>query len=301
MLDRILVPLDGSATAEAVLPQVKRLLKRKDTEVVLLRIVDLQPISEMEFGTVIGMLMDDATKYASALEARLAADGVRVRSIVRNGTVAGTILDVADEVKATMIAMSTHGRSGVARWALGSVAEKVVRAGSVPVLLLRSFEDGKAVDAGERRIAKILVPIDGSRASIDAVPAAIAFAKLFDSRAVVLTIEEIAGINPPATFSGSTVERPAAAPAMPKDPTAEDLVRFASLSFAAEGIPTTLLRVSGEPAAEILHQSATQDADLIAMTTHGRSGPARWVLGSVAEKVLRGADVPVLLVKSRRK
>jgi nucleotide-binding universal stress UspA family protein len=301
MNDRIVVPLDGSQLAESILVRIRPLLRREGSEIVLVRAVELPPAGEADAGRIAALLAEDAQHYVKAMEKRLGDIGLRARSVIRVGGAAGVILDAAAEVKATMIAMTTHGRSGLARWFLGSVAEKVLRASDVPVLLLRSFQGGlqgtgQPAPVVEEAFDRILVPIDGSRSSLAILPEAISIAKRLGSRVFLVSVEE-QGFHV-GGFSGKLVDRPATRPELPKEPTAEDLARFAEQSFAAEGIPTTSFALAGNPAVRLLDFAREQKATLIAMSTHGRSGPSRWVLGSVTEKVLRAADVPMLIVRS---
>ncbi len=143
MYSKILVPVDGSALAEAVLPHVKALTTLSHAGVVLLR-VTLIPAAEFTYpapmipSDLISDMEAQASAYLATLRARLEREGLVVETIHRQGPVAETILEVAHEVGADLIAMSTHGRSGVQRWLLGSTADRVVNHASIPVLMVRS-------------------------------------------------------------------------------------------------------------------------------------------------------------------
>ena len=142
MYRKILVPLDGSELAEAVLPHVERLAKDNDAEIVLLRVA-VNPAFEFAVSDpaiasqVVSDMEAQSRQYIATMVAKLKEKGFKVSSDVVEGGVADAILREADERGADIIAMSTHGRSGVARWLIGSVADKVVRASKVPVLLVR--------------------------------------------------------------------------------------------------------------------------------------------------------------------
>jgi nucleotide-binding universal stress UspA family protein len=286
MIERILIPLDGSETAEAILPQVKRVLKRHDAEVILLRIASVYAIADIETPMAVVDLMDEAKSYVEKTARKLEADGVRARGLVGEGPVAATILDVAAKERASLIAMSTHGRTGLSRFVFGSVAEKVVRASDIPVLLVRSFEPAgegwtSTVATGERPFHNILIPVDGSDPSLQVLPIVKEFARPLDARATVTNVLE-------ERNDGS---RWASAKASITDAVEE-------LNKAA--IPASFLIRKGDPATEILNVCRDQSMDLIAMSTHGRSGPSRWVFGSVTEKVLRASTAPMLIVRSRK-
>jgi nucleotide-binding universal stress UspA family protein len=144
MYERVLVPLDGSEVAEAILPFAEQVAGPLDAEVVLLRVIE--PLSPTELVASAGvvapdtfMLRDmDAKQYLSEVQRRLSKKGLRVRTQVANGPPAKEILVAAQAISADLIAMVTHGRSGLGRVLLGSVAEAVLRASPVPVLLIRN-------------------------------------------------------------------------------------------------------------------------------------------------------------------
>lgn len=141
MYKKILVPLDGSALAEAVLLHVKA-LAQPETEVALLRVA-LYPTYDYVFSspavaaTLTEEIENESEKYLREMSALLQAQGLKTSIAVTGGPVADAILDYADAIGADLIAMSTHGRSGVARWLIGSVADRVVRGSPMPVLLIR--------------------------------------------------------------------------------------------------------------------------------------------------------------------
>ena len=142
MYNKILVPLDGSALAEAVLPHAQALATSEEAEIILLR-VSADPAAEFSFSdpslasSLIEGLEAESLTYLQSIRARLQRAGLRSSFLIRQGAIAETILRVADEVKADIIAMSTHGRSGVSRWLLGSIANRVVNHSPIPVLLIR--------------------------------------------------------------------------------------------------------------------------------------------------------------------
>ncbi len=143
MYKKVLVPLDGSRTAEGVLPHARALAYSEDAEIVLLRVA-ANPALEFSFSdpataqSVVKDLEAQSRQYIAGVESKLKADGYRVTGVIYGGSAADTILRVADEMGADAIAMSTHGHTGPARWLLGSVANKVMRNSRVPVMLIRS-------------------------------------------------------------------------------------------------------------------------------------------------------------------
>lgn len=277
MIERILVPLDGSELAAQILAQVRRILFFKDAQVILVRAVPEPRGVEGDTVEFPQVLMSQATKYLDELARELTAQGARVQAIVRQGYPAQVILDVAAEEKATLIAMSTHGRTGIDRWTFGSVTEKILRASRIPVLAVHSFEGRKKVGPAELAFEKILVPISTSELSLEVVAPALEFARLFGSHVVLLNV-----------CNGMECTIP-----VPQ-------ITEAFARFREAGVSVEPLMKQGDPAAEILDTCRGQKAGLIAMTTHGRTGPSRWMLGSVTEKVLRNSVVPLLVVRPQK-
>jgi nucleotide-binding universal stress UspA family protein len=276
MFERILVPLDGSERAEAVLGQIDPILRSEDAEIILFRAVE--PWTDgysPNWETTQSMQLkfeEESRAYLSKIENRLRDQGARVRSLLGQAPAADSILRAASQEGASLIAMSTHGRTGLARWVFGSVAEKILRTSPIPLFLVRSLNtDSK----GGHLPKKILVPIDAADPSLDVVPCAVEIARLFGARVILLNVCE---------------DHPQCSVAVPQMTRADE-------QFRKAGVSSEPVMRKGDPASEILDACEEQGADLIALATHGRSGVSRWVLGSVAEKVLRNAIVPLLVVR----
>jgi nucleotide-binding universal stress UspA family protein len=303
MFERILIPLDGSRRAELILGQVARILRRKDSEVLLLRVVEVP--SDVRLGhspramcRACELERAEARQYIRDLVRKLEGRGVNVRGSVAEGPAAATILEQAKLERATLIAMTTHGRGGVSRWLVGSVAEKVARASTVPLLLIRSFRptplgDLQSAPPEELPFRMILVPTDGSPAASRAIGPAAELAELFDAGVTVLHVE----VPLPVLGTGEM----GMTPAFRQTPSEKDPATAAPAGrLAGHGLAVRRRTVLGYPAEAILDLAHAEEVDLIAMATHGRSGFSRWFLGSVAERVLRHAAVPLLLVRAGR-
>jgi len=304
MFERILVPLDGSPRAELILSQVGRILKREDSEILLLRIIDVpQAVGRVDLHYLQQVDREEAQKYVHDVARRFAAKGTKVHGRIAEGYPPDVILDTARAEGATMIAMSTHGRSGPLRWTLGSVAEKVARAADVPLLLVRSFRRSAKGDLEpqvpeELPFKRLLVAMDGSPTSMSIVTPAEKFAQLYGSEVL------IAHVRPPFVAPGPVLPgMEAGLPILQPDPLPADkdpATEKAAERFGHSGLKTRRFTVEGEPASEILALGAKENADLIALGTHGRRGFTRWALGSVAERILRHAEVPLLLVRGSK-
>jgi nucleotide-binding universal stress UspA family protein len=141
MYKKILVPLDGSPLAEAVLPHADALAKSEGAEIVLKRVA-VTPAryifahNPAEGNNIIHIIEKETEDYMKAEVAKLQDEGVKVTGITREGAASEMILEAAEDTHADMIAMATHGYSGVQRWLMGSVADRVVRYSHIPVMLI---------------------------------------------------------------------------------------------------------------------------------------------------------------------
>ncbi len=285
MLERIIVPLDGSLTAEAVLPFVRRFLHRTDSEIILVRAVIPAPVENAIM--IADAALGAARAYLREVHERLDREGVRVKSIVHAGSAIGVILDAVEEERATMVAMATHGATGLKRILLGSVAEAVLRKSPVPVFVVRPFwtaEGAVPDDLETRPVRNILLPVDGSDLAELAVPPALEIADLFEARVLLLRVIE------PRKDSDEAHEIEEA----------REHLQGISREFERKGVRTHLIVEKGEAVDEILKTLRFHEADLAVMTTHGRSGLSRLVTGSVTEHVLRRASVPLLVVRAAK-
>ncbi len=268
MFDRVLVPLDGSPRAENALPPLSWLADRPALEILLLQACPLRPVAAFEAAPLMPTGLDEARTYLEAVAARLRNDGFRVRPLLREGEAAESILDAAAEEKASLIVMATHGRSGLARFVFGSVAEKILRASNVPVLVFPAFEPARR-EAPRR----ILVPLEGEEAAHGLVAPLTELSRRGRAHVTLLHVAD-----EPVT------EAP--------------FLQAVAASLAAEGVEGAAALRHGDPAAQILESARELRADLLAMSTHGRRGPSRWVFGSVTEKVLRAARTPLLVLRN---
>jgi nucleotide-binding universal stress UspA family protein len=293
----ILVPLDGSPLAEQALPYAQALLAPGAAMTLLGVVEETEPIPTLwepplvPLEDVRGMLEQQVYDDLARAEATLQGERSSVRLLVARGDPADQIVRVATERQVELIAMSTHGRGALGRWIFGSVADRVARSATVPVLLVRP-NPGKPRPAAIRRV---VVPLDGSALAEEALPTAQALAIRLNIPLHLITAIDIMRLIPPAF-----------GPVVAFDPEVyqETLSQLesgaaATLAEASERMQDAGLHISSQvvqssPFAAIA--DAVQDGDLIVMTSHGRGGVRRWVLGSVAEKLVREAPAPVILV-----
>jgi nucleotide-binding universal stress UspA family protein len=209
-----------------------------------------------------------------------------VTAEVCSGCPAETIVQVAAERRSDLIVMATHGYRGVTRWMLGSVADKVVQAATVPVLLVR----GAAPP--EYRIRRLMVPLDGPTIARQALPCAIDLAQR--CHAEVDLLQAI----PPTIEAYPYISLPASVRELLHMQALHELREVAD-DLRQHGLTATPLVAEGYAAEVIVETAAQRHVDLIVMATHGYSGIKRWSLGSVADKVAHAAMTPLVLVRTQ--
>ncbi len=234
------------------------------------------------------LLRDHAESYLDAQAMSLRTGGGEVQTQVQIGAPTETIVSVAEQIHADLIAMATHGYAGLKRWTHGSVADDVLHRTTTPVLIV----PGGAAPAREPSLSRILLPLDGSELAKQALPLATELAA--QAHAQLILFQAIA---PPL---GGTIG--ARIPA--EDQTTLRMQAHAELRALAGELRPYDIRiktvvVAGAAAEEIVVAAAQYQADLIVMATHGYSGIKRWALGSVADRLLHTTPTPLLLVRAR--
>ena len=304
MATRILVPLDGSSLAEQALACAMTLAQRLPAELVLLRAIWIPPDlleildeSTVELNAIVTELEAEAHDYLGALVDQLTDTGLTTRHVVRRGPAAEAILDYVGQVDIDQIVMATHGYSGIKRWTHGSVAERVLQAAHVPLLLVRVGEQDLTSDWQQAaRCRRILVPLDGSSMAEQILPTVISVAQAMSGELILLRV-------PVAHVSGWIVGEWYLLAQDVLDAAEEDAQAYLS-SVASrleeQGLDVAMATSIGPVASCIVEYAETHQVDLIAMCTHGRTGLARWALGSVADRVLRAGGKPILLVRAHR-
>ncbi len=299
MYEAILVPLDGSKTAEKVLPYARYLAGKFKVPVELLAVVDVVEIAshmtseKVHFlDTIIEDAVQHSTTYLRGVATTIA--GTNVRCSVEKGRAEDTIIEKAATDKTMLITMATHGRSGLNRFLLGSIAEKVLRGTVNPLLLIRA---GDEKSQGEAMLKSIIVPLDGSELAEAVLPIVADMAKKLD-----LEIELFRTYHVPYNvYSGDeglyAVNYEELLAGL-RDEAAEYLEKKAADLKRLGVAKVQCVTKEGLAADEIISLGRKTPDNLIAMSSHGRSGVRRWVLGSVTELVVRHSGDPVLVIRS---
>jgi nucleotide-binding universal stress UspA family protein len=290
---RILVPLDGSVLAEQVLSHLQRLVSPAVTTVVLVNVIESMRYTgatpRYAPPNIYASLRSSAERYVVGQQERLQAAGFGVETYVIEGDPATRILHVATTANVDLIAMTTHGRSGFIRWALGSVAERIIRETQLPVFLVR-----ETTALPGDRLRRILVPLDGSALAEQALPEAVALAKATGAELMLLqVIQPLDDRNEELLFKDAAEAK--AVFAEWRMNVASYLQQLAQ-SIQAEGVNCLCKAELGDVVSTIIDTAASEEVDLLVMSTHGRTGLSRWVYGSVANKVLRGVACPLLVI-----
>jgi nucleotide-binding universal stress UspA family protein len=297
MFTRLLVTLDGSATAEQILPYARMMARAFKLPVELLTVVDAAGmLTSVErarrFDELIRTATRDADQYLQKVAKRFA--GSRVKRTVEQGSAAEAITDRAAADKSTLIAMTTHGRSGLNRWLLGSVAEKVLRATTNPLLLVRASPQGTA--DGEATLDSVVVPLDGSALADQVLPVVAQLAKKLG----VETFLFRAYSNPYSAFISGGGHYAVDVDELLSDirERARQYLEEKMAQLRKQGVEeVSYLIAEGDAADQIVAMARDTPDSLIVICSHGQSGMRRWVMGSVTEAVVRQSNSPVLVLR----
>jgi nucleotide-binding universal stress UspA family protein len=299
MYSKILIPLDGSKTAEKVLPYARFVAGTLKLPIELLAVVDIAEMAthiSAERARYLSTMVEDSVRSSDQYLKGIAGTFPSgTKCTVEKGKAEQVIIETAAADKGTLVTMATHGRSGINRWLLGSVAEKVLRGGTNPMLLVRATEEGKT--EGTATLKSIVVPLDGSELAEGVLPAVTELAKTLKLGVVLFRAYNI----PYNAYAGGegyyavnyeellTAMKDEAVDYLEKKTEAVKKSGVAEVSYVAK---------EGFAADEIISLAHKSPDNLIAMCTHGRSGVKRWMLGSVAETVVRHSADPVLVLRA---
>jgi nucleotide-binding universal stress UspA family protein len=316
MFESILVPLDGSVFAEQALPLAVSMARQTKASLRLLRVIS--PLEDVFFWAPLpGTSLETDLRKQNRIEAQAYLDGVISR--LKHLADCRVICDVMEEQEgisesicadvaktgSDLIVLTSHGRGAVARFWLGSIADQLVRTAPVPVLLVRPPEHPSAPDFTRPVIVKhLLLALGGKTTTERIVEPAVAIGKVAGAdytlvRVVQPTLYPLSqdgdlGAQPGAwEFDSGRID-------IQKRQKADEYLGVVAGRLRAEGAKVqTSVPFSGQPAAAILEEAARVGADLIALEAHGR-GASRVLMGSVADKVVRGSHIPVLVCRVPR-
>jgi len=291
MYETILVPLDGSKTAEIVLPYAVEIAAKLGSEITLVRVSESKSSNiadayHLYLERVKEQVQNQLEDYGAKKEAK-------VFGKILLGKPATEILRYADETGADLIIMASRGSSGEGPWLLGNVAAKVIRATRRPLLLIRAPASNAALRQ-KRLVKRILVPLDGSKTGEAAIPRTEVLSRALGAEIVLFQVVGLVTVW--GAYEGY-VSYPE-----PPDPESRKASAVTYLDgvgkpLKEKGLSISSVVVLGSAAEKIIDYAKANDIDLIAMSTHGRSGIGRWVFGSVTDKTLHAGDTAVLVVR----
>lgn len=294
---KVLVPLDGSRTAEHSLVYLDALKRLGDCTVTLLSVAD---DTEEYHGEASGEAIEREANLLGTYLREVARDvtnhvHVAVDAKVVRGKPVACMAEEIETSKPDVLVISTHGRSGVSRWRFGSVADKVIRSATCTTLIVgpKAHEEEVWIDAGaELPFKSIMVPLDGSDLAGQAVPVAVRYAECFGS-----TLHVVRAVTTPLYTDGMVGE----GAYMPdlltslEDAAKQDVGNVAAMVGTKVKVVAEVLL--GDPASQLENYVKTHGIDLVVMTTHGRGGFSRTALGSVTDRLLAEGSAPVLVVR----
>jgi len=302
MYSKILVPLDGSRLSEGILPYARCLAKAFKIPIDLLLVIDPETISAASGpGTDRYLYAAEADMKKNRSEyldetVRSLLPSLTVNCSVETGYPAEAIVDKASAHPDTLVAMATHGRSGVQRWFIGSVADKVLHICTNPLLLVRTA--GKEPANEQAGLKTVIVPLDGSPLAELALPHVTAMAKEIDLEVVLVRAYSLVSHMYMAEGMAPDFDQLTESIRDEVKSYLEEKIR----QLKVEGLEKVSYQLlEGDPAAKIIDIARETPDNLVAISTHGRSGIGRWVLGGVTDRVVRHSSDPVLVIRAARK
>lgn len=298
MPDTILVPVDVSRFGEWAIPVALGLARATDAQVELALVFEEEPV----IARVPPLTTEEAEKrlgeYLQTLQNHIAkSSSVPVASTLLRGDVAKSLEAHARKTAPTLIVMSTHGRGPLSRAWLGSVADRVVRHVPMPVLLVRPQEDDKPQLTDAQGFQHILIALDGSERAEQSVTWATKIGRAMGATYTVLRV-----VPAPMPLASPYLPHAVKERQQALEHGREEATRYIedmAARLRADGLAVEAdVLVDVPPASGIVREAEERGVDLIVIATHGRRAVSRAILGSVADKVIRAADAPVLVIRS---
>lgn len=295
----IMVPVDGSPFAEQALPVALELARRASAQLELVRVhAPLMALAPDAQALILDPALDraqreDEQQYLAALSTQVRdQSGVSVVEALLDGSVAEALGAQIEHTSADLVVLTTHARSPGSRFWLGSVADRLIRTMHLPILLV---PPGAMASEAAHAVKRIVVPLDGSSLAESALEPARVLGHLFQAS------YHLVQVVPPALPLGRTSERLSSGAELNREVAIRQIgVRYlagVAARLQLEGATVTTETVDADSAAAGILTVAKAGSDLIAIATHGAGGVRRLLLGSVADKVIRGSQVPVLVYR----
>lgn len=308
MFTKAMIPLDGSEVSDGIIPFINQIALEMKMSVVLGRVVDIDQVQGALIGLashrgtdrednsakeVVERILQDAKAPLEAIAEEMDLEGISVETLIRSGPASQSIIDMAVESGCDLIAMSTRGRSLLRSGLLGSVTYRVMHESPLPVLAITPERAGQQWEE-DYGISNVIVPLDGSDFAEAALPYAVVLARRMGLTVRLLRVVRLHNIVYSDTdwFGGRLGELETQ---LVED--AENYLAEVTQRLANSGLDVQTVVVMGKPSTEIARYASSVGHGMIVLSTHGRSGVGRLMLGSVAEAVVRESGDPVLAVR----
>ncbi len=294
MFEHILVPLDGSQLAEEALLYASFFARGYDCRITLLQVIEPVPPNLPHAGETFLLQVADnakqaAQEYLQAQSETLSLSGINVDIRVALGPVATSIAEFASAEGVDLIAIATHGRSGLDRWLVGSVADRVLHLAESPMLVIRPKALGSMSGI---HLDGIVVALDGSPLAEEALPYVTDMALKLQMSVTLVQVVPTASM---LYFGTEFTAVPMDIESMLEQAATEYLSSLA-VSLEKDGVRCETKVLRGDPASAISDYARTAPNSLLALTTHGRSGLARTMLGSVTDRLIRDSSHPIFVL-----
>ena len=310
MYSKVIVPLDGSQLAEQALPYAQLVAKGMSIPIELVEAFDVLPpavrnrSSMMALDQMLKEARRRAEAYLSGVRNKMKATGCDVATAAVAGVPEQALVTRAGADPNALVAMTTHGRGGIARWALGSVTDKLLHTVLNPMLIVKAT----AAPAPQVAIRTVLAPLDGSDLAESALPHAAGLAAGLGARVVLARVSptsdyysKLIGAGTVRMLSSSDFSKEwCDQQAQTDSEEAIDYLIRVQRRLTAEypdQCPVGVLHLPRDSVAEAIIQQVSDHQTLVVMNTHGRGGLGRMLLGSVTDRVVRHSDAPVLVVR----
>nr|MBC8281054.1 universal stress protein [Chloroflexota bacterium] len=293
------LPWDGSQLAERVLGYAGILGKSLNVPITLLRVVQHLPHRSAELNPVrnvhhtLAYRMDKASRYLSSLAVNLESDGLEVECMVQEGTPGAVIIEQANLVPDTLVAMSTHSRYGLPRLWFGSVTDEVLRKTEIPMLIVGSRVDWDP--ATEPRLERVIIALDGSTFAEKILPHGVAIAKALGLKIVLTKVTPSEGLF---YYEDDDEDREEEVIPAGVDANAKRYLRTIERGLRRQKVRSVDKEVLHglEPSTALAEYAANGGSSLLAVATHARSGLPRGLIGSVADRLLQESPHPLLVL-----
>jgi nucleotide-binding universal stress UspA family protein len=300
MLDHILVPLDGSALAECVLPDVLAIALAVNAHITLLHIVDVphdvrgpQVIDPLDWH----LRKREIEVYLDNISTRMRCASLEVNYVILDGSAAQSVIDFAHNNKVDLIALSTHGQSGLSGWNISSVVQKIILRSFKSILLVRAYKFPTIDELAKIRYKRVFVGLDCSPRAEYILPIAIRLTQIYNAQLILGTIIRKLELVHRFPLSDDDLELASRIDERNYRVASHYLDQLHS-QLSLQGIDVQTRLVVSDNMTASLHDLVEQEnPDLVLLVAHGHSGEGRWPYGSIATSFIAYGSTPLMIMQ----